>query len=177
MSEVAERYNRSIPLIRIVLFGILALGVIPAAPLFIRAFNHFGFHPHLPNLALWATMKPQIQFHVLAAVSAFGVGLVMLVLPKGTGLHKTLGWGWVLVMAATAISSFFITGLNGDFWSIIHLLSGWTVVALPMAIYAIRNGNVAAHRRTMLGLYLGGLLIAGALAFIPGRLMYMMFFG
>jgi uncharacterized membrane protein len=38
-----------------------------------------------------------------------------------------------------------------------------------MAIYAIR--------RTMSGLYFGGLIFAGLLTFLPGRFMFEMFFG
>jgi uncharacterized membrane protein len=75
-------------------------------------------------------------------------------------------------MGITAISSLFMTGLNGDAYSLIHLLSGWTVVALPIAIYAIRSSNLAMHRRMMSGLFYGGLLVAAAFAFIPGRFMF-----
>jgi uncharacterized membrane protein len=80
-------------------------------------------------------------------------------------------------MGTTAVSSLFMTGLNGNFYSLIHLLSGWTIIALPMAIFAIRNRKVETHRRAMTGMFLGGLLIAGALTFIPGRFMFEFFFG
>ena len=179
MSEAAAtpaRSNRSL-IIRGAVLVILAVAIIPLTPQIVGAARHYGFHPHLANGALWAAMPLQIKLHVAAAVSAFLIGLIILLRPKGTGFHKTLGWSWVVAMAATAISSFFITGLNGHNLSIIHLISGWTVVALPMALVAIRRGNVQAHRRTMTGLYVGGLLVAGLLTFIPGRLMYMMFFG
>jgi uncharacterized membrane protein len=46
-----------------------------------------------------------------------------------------------------------------------------------MAIFAIRNRKVETHRRAMTGMFLGGLLIAGALTFIPGRFMFEFFFG
>ena len=80
-------------------------------------------------------------------------------------------------MATTAVSSLFITGNNGNHWSVIHLLSGWTIIALPMAIWAIRNRKVETHRRAMTGMFVGGLIVAGALTFIPGRLMFETFFG
>jgi uncharacterized membrane protein len=80
-------------------------------------------------------------------------------------------------MATTAVSSLFITGLNGSFYSFIHLLSGWTMIGLPMAIFAIRNRKVDAHRRAMTGMFVGGLLIAGALTFLPGRFMFEFVFG
>ena len=106
------------------------------------------------------------------ALTALGIGTVILFKPKGTGFHKTLGWTWVIAMGTTAVSSLFITGLNGNFYSFIHLLSGWTIIGLPMAIYAIRNRKVDAHKRAMTGMFVGGLLIAGALTFLPGRFMF-----
>lgn len=132
---------------------------------------------HAPNWAMWAELNWVIQLHIVAALSALAIGTAILLQRKGSKLHKTLGWGWVFAMATTAISSLFITGLNGNFWSIIHLLSGWTIIALPMAIFAIRNRKVDAHKRAMTGMFVGGLLVAGALTFIPGRFMFEMFFG
>ena len=41
-----------------------------------------------------------------------------------------------------------------------------------MAIYAIRNRKVETHKRAMTGMFVGGLLIAGALTFLPGRFMF-----
>ena len=43
--------------------------------------------------------------------------------------------------------------------------------------WRIRRKDVKGHRRAMLGVYFGGLIIAGALTFYPGRLMYRLFFG
>jgi len=42
---------------------------------------------------------------------------------------------------------------------------------------AVRRHDVRAHRSAMLGEFVGGILIAGAFAFTPGRIMYRMFFG
>lgn len=110
-----------------------------------------------------------------AAIAIVLIGMAP-VLPKGRGLHKPLGWAWVIAMGVTAISSLFITGLNGNSYSLIHLLTGWTLIALPMGIFAVRNRNVLAHRRAMTGMFLGGLVVAGALTFLPGRFMFELFF-
>jgi uncharacterized membrane protein len=118
-----------------------------------------------------------IQVHLAGAVAAFGLGLVILALPKGTGLHKPLGWAWVGLMALTAVSSFFIRELFNGGFSPIHALSAWVVVALPMGVAAIRGRRVAAHRRTMTGVFLGGLMIAGLFTLLPGRLLWSVFFG
>jgi uncharacterized membrane protein len=154
---------------------ILAVALIPFWPQIMRAAG--GMSLHAPRWELWNRISPVLQLHISAALTALAIGAVLMSLPKGSGLHKALGWTWVAAMAVTAVSSFFITGLNGDAFSLIHLLSGWTVIALPMAIYAVRNRNVDRHRRTMSGLYFGGLIVAGALTFIPGRFMFEMFLG
>lgn len=163
--------------IRIGVTAILVGALLPQAPAIIRYAQQVGFHPHAPDMGLFATIPPQVKLHIAAAVAAFLIGVVILLQPKGSPLHKTLGWGWVIAMGATAISSFFITGLNGNNLSFIHLISGWTVVALPMGLFAIRNKRVVMHKRVMTSLFVGGLVVAGALTFIPGRLMYQLFFG
>lgn len=159
-----------------VLLAILGAGLAPLAQ---PVWNYVQTHeirPHAPDWAAFAELSPQTKVHITAAAIALVIGFIILVLPKGRGPHKPLGWTWVIAMATTAVSSLFMTGLNGDFYSLIHLISGWAVVVLPMGIYAIRNRNVAAHRRHMMSLFLGALLIAGAFAFLPGRFMFDFFF-
>jgi uncharacterized membrane protein len=155
--------------------GVIAAAVIPFAPQIAARAAQVSFQG--PDWALWAGVSWVIKLHIFAALTALLIGTAILLQRKGSGLHKTLGWGWVLAMATTAVSSLWITQLNGNFWSLVHLLSGWTIVALPMAIFAIRNRKVDTHRRAMTGMFVGGLLIAGSLSFIPGRLMFEFFFG
>lgn len=135
------------------------------------------FLPHAPDWRLLMTAPPVIQLHVVAAMAALAIGTVLLIGVKGTRLHRTLGWTWVAAMGATAVSSLFIRAINPGAFSLIHLLSGWTIVALPMAVYAARRHRVAAHRRAMTGMFVGGLIVAGLLTFLPGRLMWAIFFG
>ncbi len=163
--------------VRIGVAAILVGALLPQMPSIVRYAQHVGFHPHAPDMSLFASIPPQVKLHIAAATAAFLIGVAILLQPKGSKLHKTLGWAWIVAMGATAISSFFITGLNGNNLSIIHMISGWTVVALPMGLFAIRNKRVLIHRRVMTSLFVGGLVIAGALTFIPGRLMYQLFFG
>lgn len=133
--------------------------------------------PHFPNLSLLLEAPLAIRIHVLGAISALVIGTVLLIGVKGTRVHRTLGWSWVVAMGATAVSSFFIHRINPDGFSFIHLISGWSVIALPMAVHAARKHRVKAHRRGMVGLFVGGLLVAGALSFLPGRLMWQLAFG
>ena len=132
---------------------------------------------HAPRWGLMLAAPGAIQIHVAAALAALAIGVVLLAGVKGNRLHRTLGWVWVLAMATTAISSFFIHRLNPGGLSLIHLLSGWTVVGLPMAVHAARRHRAADHRRAMTGMFVGGLIVAGLLTFLPGRLMWAIFFG
>ena len=112
-----------------------------------------------------------------AALSALALGTALLINVKGTAAHRTLGWVWVLLMLTAAASAFFIHSLNPNGLSFIHILAGWTLLVAPLGVYWARTHNVARHRRTMTSLFVGGLIIAGLLAFMPGRLMWRMFFG
>ena len=51
------------------------------------------------------------------------------------------------------------------------------VPIVPIAIWGIRQGKIRLHQRMMTGLFVGGLLVAGALNFLPGRLFWSMLFG
>ena len=113
-----------------------------------------------------------VQLHLAAALAALVLGTVIIVGRKGTPRHKAIGRAWVALMAAVALSSFWITGLAGPGrFSVIHLLSIFTLAVLVIAVWAIRTGRVRLHRRAMVGLYAGGLIGAGVGAFWPGRLL------
>ena len=132
---------------------------------------------HAPDWALLARQPTVIHLHIFAAVAALLLGTVQLIGVKGAGLHRAIGWGWVVAMMVVAISSFFIRVIHPGSFSLIHLLSGWTLIALPMGIWAIRRGNVPRHARAMTLTFIGGLIVAGAFTFLPGRLMWAIFFG
>ena len=117
-----------------------------------------------------------VRIHVVAAISAFLIGLILLLAPKGLRFHKVLGWSWVIAMAVTAISSFFITGIMGKFYSPIHAISAWTLLGLPFGVAAARRRDIAKHRQSMTGMFLGAMVIAGLFTFLPGRLMWQIFF-
>ncbi len=151
-------------------------GIAPFAPYILDAARGTAWALHAPDWALLATQPLKLQIHIAAALTALAIGIVLMMQPKGRIAHKALGWIWVLAMAVTAVSSLFITTLR-DGYSLLHLLSGWTIIALPMAVFAIRRGNVQAHRAAMTGMFVGGLILAGALNFIPGRLIWRVFFG
>lgn len=120
---------------------------------------------------------PILQIHVISALTTFAIGILLLLgLPKGTTTHKRLGWTWSAFMASTAISSFFLVGLNGGHFSFIHGLSAWIIIILPFGLLAARRHNVTSHAKHMRGMFFGGMVIAGLFSFLPGRLMWHIFF-
>lgn len=118
-----------------------------------------------------------LQAHVIGAVATFAIGTVLLLGVKGRSMHRVLGYGWVVTMSVTSISSFFLIGLNGNNFSFIHALSAWTVIVLPMGVAAARRRDIKSHRKHMTGMFVGGMAIAGLFSFLPGRLMWSIFFG
>lgn len=122
--------------------------------------------------------SPAIQLHAFSAMTAFGLGLVQLFRRKGDFPHRTLGYIWVSLMLLIAASSFWIHGMNQwNGFSVIHVLSIWVLFYTPFAVMMARRGNISAHKKGMIGLYAGALLIAGFFTFMPGRIMHAVLFG
>ena len=117
-----------------------------------------------------------LQAHVAGALITFAVGCVLLAGVKGRAMHRALGYVWVASMAITAISSFFLQSINPGSFSFIHTLSAWTMIILPMGLAAARRKNIAAHRKHMTGMFMGGMVVAGLFSLLPGRLMWHLFF-
>ena len=130
------------------------------------------------NLAPLLEAPPAIVLHAGAAMAAFALGIVQFAAPKGTIPHRTMGWIWVGLMLAVTLTSFLIHEIRlwGP-WSPIHLLSIFTLITLPLAVWAAHRHEVARHRRAMMSLFLGALLIAGAFTLLPGRIMHRVVFG
>ncbi|MCA3444844.1 MAG: DUF2306 domain-containing protein [Rhodobacter sp.] len=113
-----------------------------------------------------------IQLHVAAALLSVVLGPVAVLRRSRDILHRTAGRVWVVSMAITAGSSFWISEnpMIGPF-SVIHILSVITLFGLVGAVHAIRAGDVARHGATMRALYAQALMLAGAFTFLPGRRM------
>jgi uncharacterized membrane protein len=118
-----------------------------------------------------------IQALALAGLAGFLLGLAQFVLPKGTGIRRLLGSSFTGLMALVALSSFRIEETCPGRFRAIHLLSLSALFMLPRGIAGARRGRVAAHRRFMVQLFRGALVIAGAFPFFPGRLMHAVWFG
>jgi uncharacterized membrane protein len=130
------------------------------------------------SLAPLLDAAPAIPLHALAAMAAFALGIVQFAAPKGTLPHRTIGWIWVLLMAAVALSSFWVHTIRlvGPF-SPIHLLSIFTLIMLPLAVWRAHQHRVTDHRRIMIMTFTGALVIAGLFTLVPGRIMHAVVFG
>ena len=130
------------------------------------------------SLAPLLDAAPAIPLHAFAAMAAFALGIVQFAAPKGTLPHRTLGWIWVGLMAVVAVSSFWIHQIRllGP-WSPIHLLSIFTLVMLPLAVWRARHHQVVGHRRIMILIFTGALVVAGLFTLVPGRVMHAVVFG
>jgi uncharacterized membrane protein len=130
------------------------------------------------TLAPLLNAPPAIQIHAFAAIGAIVLGIIQIAAPKGTLLHRTLGWCFVTLMMVLVGSSFFVHQLRTwGLWSPIHLISISTLVSVPMAVIYARRHNVAVHRTMMLSLYFGGLLFAMVLTLLPNRIFHIIIFG
>jgi uncharacterized membrane protein len=130
------------------------------------------------SLAPLLNAAPAIPVHAFAAMAAFVLGVVQLAAPKGTLPHRTLGWIWVGPMLSVAVSSFWIHKIRliGP-WSPIHLLSIFTLVMLPLGVWKAHRHEVTNHRRIMILVFAGALVIAGLFTLLPGRIMHTVVFG
>jgi len=130
------------------------------------------------SLAPLLDAAPAIPLHAFAAIAAFVLGLVQFAAPKGSLPHRTIGWVWVGLMACVALSSFWIHQIRliGS-WSPIHLLSIFVLIMLPLAVWRAHTRRVTAHRRAMIAIFSGALVVAGLLTLLPGRIMHQVVFG
>ena len=118
-----------------------------------------------------------IWFHVATIGIALALTPVMMLRRRGDRPHRVLGWVWVLSMAATAVASFFVRVINPGSFSLIHILSAWTLIQLPLIVWSAKRHRHVAHRRSVNGMVTGALIIAGIFTFPQGRLLGHWLFG
>ena len=126
-----------------------------------------------------------VQLHAFGAMAAFALGVIQFVAPKGTLPHRSLGIFWMALMAVVAGSTLWITHPvePGDpFWarySPIHFFTLLTFFGLASAAMVLIRGGPSLRRHAghLTGVFVGGLVVAGVLAFLPGRIMHQAAFG
>jgi uncharacterized membrane protein len=111
--------------------------------------------------------------HLYTVIPCFIIGTMLLLMKKGTTIHKGFGRVYMILMLFTATVTLFMpaqvgpTVLNHFGW--IHLFSFLTLYTVPTAYLAIKKGNIKVHKRKMILLYFGALVIAGGFTLSPGR--------
>ena len=119
-----------------------------------------------------------IQIHLATVVPAFFLGTWLIFFStKGSRFHRAIGALYLSLMTITAVAAMFIRSLRPAQLSWIHIFVPLTLFGVASAIWRIRCKDIKGHRAAMMGVYFGGLIIAGALTFYPGRLMHRLFFG
>jgi uncharacterized membrane protein len=126
-----------------------------------------------------------VQVHAFGAIAAFVLGLIQIMAPKGTLPHKTIGVVWIGIMVVVAASSAFILRPSTEgapYWerlSFIHLFIPITAIGLVSGLRLLLRGGPAMKRHSwpFISVFIGGLVVAGALAFLPGRIMHEVVFG
>ena len=125
-----------------------------------------------------------IYTHFVLALLAVPLGLYILTTKKGTKQHRLLGRIWVTFLVIVSLTAIFIQTTNPGQYSLIHPLIPFTVGPLIYSIWNIRKFKKTgieryklAHMYSMIGVYVGALLIAGALTLMPGRFFSEISFG
>lgn len=178
MSEISPISSRGLKRLittNVVIYLILGLAIAPFAKGILDVARRG--HVHGLDVALFHRLALPIKLHLLAAVTAIALGGILMFGRKGRLFHRTAGWIWASLVSVVAGSSLFITQQHPGHWSFLHLFTGWTLIMLPLAVFAAKRGNLDRHRLAMMGLFYGGFAINSFIAMLPGRTMWALFFG
>lgn len=101
-------------------------------------------------------MTPLIATHAFAALASLLLGGWQLFFSaKGSVAHRFVGWVWVVALYYVAVTSFWIQEINPGHFSPLHILSIVTIVTVPLGLVSAMRGNIAAHRGSMTGNWIG----------------------
>ena len=118
--------------------------------------------------------------HLATVLPCFVIGTVMLIVKKGTSFHIYSGRIYMILMLITATVTLFMPAQVGprllNHFGLLHSFSLLTLYTVPTAYLAIKAGNVKAHKRKMILLYFGAIILAGGFTFYPGRYLHHFFF-
>lgn len=119
-----------------------------------------------------------ITLHASTALLSLILGVGLFLRPKGTLVHRTLGYTWIAAMGMVVLSSLFINQIRtwGPF-SPIHLLTLITAIGLFAGWRAARRHDIKSHRRNMIILWFGALGLNIWFTLLPGRVMHEVVFG
>jgi uncharacterized membrane protein len=151
-STAPDRLERALGLLALVMLGFILAALVK-------------------GMADWPTIPAIIWLHLATIMLALALTPMLLWRPRGTAGHRQLGYVWSAAMLLTAIDSLFVTTSRPGHFSPIHILSVATIVLVPVLVISARRHNLARHRRTVRGMIIGALLIAGFFTFPFDRLL------
>src|SRR5262245_22261816 len=126
------------------------------------------------NLAPVFDASLAVQIHLATVIPSFFLGTwLMFLSKKGSRSHRLIGAIYLLLMTVTATAGIFIKEVNPGHFSWLHIFVLVTYFSVFRTIWSLRHNNIKAHQASMWGLYIGGLIIAGGLTFLPGRVMHL----
>lgn len=125
----------------------------------------------------WPRVPAVLWVHLGTMTLALALTPVMLLRRRGDRTHRRIGTIWVLAMLLTALDTFLLRTSNRGSFSIIHLLSLWTVIQVPIIWWSARSHHIPRHRSAVRGMVFGALLIAGFFTFPFDRLLGRWLFG
>ncbi len=126
-------------------------------------------------------LTPIMSLHLATVAPAAVLGAYLMLRSKGTPWHRLLGKIYMSLMMITALLSLLIPAAVGPqvlgHFGMIHLLSLLVLYCVPRAYIAAKKHNVTAHKGNMIGVYVGGILVAGLFTLTPGRYLHQLIFG
>lgn len=131
----------------------------------------------LRGQASWPRVPLTLWIHLATMITALALTPVMLLRRRGDRPHRVLGTIWVAAMLLTALDTLLLRLVNHGGFSIIHLLSLWVLIQVPLIWWSARTHNVRRHRSAVRGMVFGALLIAGFFTFPFNRLLGQWLFG
>ena len=118
-----------------------------------------------------------LQLHAATALIALCLGPVVLYRKRRDIWHKVIGYVWMLGMVVTAITSFWIREIMAiESMSPVHVFAFLNLGTVVFAIWAVRRGNIIAHKQALSNLYYFGIWGNFIVNFMPNRTIPKMLF-
>lgn len=157
-SLAPDGYERFLAVAAVVLLGCVLVALAKGAP-------------------QWGQVSLQVWAHLGTIMVALVLTPVMMLRRRGDALHRRLGWLWVSAMVLTAAISFAVRDANHGRFSVIHILSAWVLIQVPLIAWSARNHKIARHRFGVRAMTTGALLVAGFFTFPFNRMLGQWLFG
>lgn len=126
------------------------------------------------------TYQSLMYLHLYTVLPCVVLGAINFMLKKRSPYHKYVGSSYMVLMLFTAFITLFMPAMVGskifNHFGWIHSFSVLTIYSVPTAYIAIKKGNIKKHKRKLIGLYIGAILIAGAFTLMPGRYLHNILF-